>query len=64
MKKPRFIYAAAFCALLLTEILIGLFVHDHIVRPYIGDVLVTILLCCFCRVVVPRGVPALSVYVF
>ncbi len=27
----------------------ALFVHDKIVRPYIGDVLVVILLYCFCR---------------
>ena len=40
-----------FIALLLfvTEILIALFLHDGIVRPYIGDVLVVILLYCFLR---------------
>lgn len=64
MKKSRLVYAVAFCVLLLTEILIGLFVHDRFVRPYLGDVLVTILLCCLCRVVVPDGVPALPIYVF
>lgn len=29
------------------EVLIALYVHDQIVRPYIGDVLVVILIYCF-----------------
>ena len=29
-----------FLALLATEVLIALFVHDDFVRPYLGDVLV------------------------
>ena len=63
-KKLRFIYAAAFLVLLFTEIVIALFVHDDFIRPYIGDVLVTILICCLCRTVVPKGVPVLPIYVF
>lgn len=31
------------------EVLIALFVHDKIVRPYIGDVLVVILIYCFVK---------------
>jgi hypothetical protein len=31
------------------EILIALFVHDRIVRPYIGDFLVVILIYCFLK---------------
>lgn len=64
MKKLRLAYAAIFCVLLFTEILIGLFVHDAFIRPYIGDVLVTVLLCCFCRIFIPRGAVALPIYVF
>ena len=63
-KKLRIIYAALFFAVLLTEIFIALFVKDNFVRPYVGDVLVTILLCCLCRTAVPKGAPALPVYVF
>lgn len=37
-------YLAAFFLLLATEVFIALFVHDRIVRPYVGDVLVVILL--------------------
>ena len=53
-----------FLGLLLVEICIGLFVHDDFIRPYVGDVLVTVLLCCLCRVVIPKGMPLLPVYVF
>ena len=62
--RKRFVYAAAFAVLLLAEILIALFVHDRFVRPYIGDLLVTVLLCCLCRVVLPVGSPLLPVWVF
>lgn len=64
MKKTRLVYAAIFVALLFVEVCIALFVHDRFVRPYIGDVLITVLLCCLCRVVVPKGMPALPIYVF
>lgn len=64
MKKLRLVYALVFFLLLLTEILIALYVHDNFIRPYFGDVLVTILLCCLCRIVVPKGIPALPLYLF
>ena len=64
MKKARAIYAAMFCVLFLIEVCIALFVHDDFLRPYVGDALVTILLCCLCRTVIPKGLPALPVYVF
>ena len=64
MKKLRIIYAVLFGIILLTEILIALFVHDGFVRPYIGDVLVTTLLCCFCRIIIPKRVRALPLCVF
>ncbi|MGQ2984033.1 ribosomal maturation YjgA family protein [Flavobacterium sp.] len=35
--------------LFITEVLIALYVHDKIVRPYIGDMLVVILIYCFVR---------------
>jgi len=40
-----------FIALLVfvTEVLIALFIHDNFVRPYIGDVLVVILIYCFLK---------------
>ncbi len=35
--------------LFVIELLIGFFVHDQFVRPYIGDMLVVILIYCFIK---------------
>ncbi len=64
MKKKRLIYAALFLLILLSEILIALFVNDNFVRPYVGDMLVTVLICCFLRIFFPKGVKLLPMYVF
>lgn len=64
MKNKRLIYLLIFCGLLVTEIVIALFINDAFVRPYVGDMLVTLLLCCLCRVIVPDKVRLLPVYVF
>ncbi|MBO5324199.1 MAG: DUF2809 domain-containing protein [Oscillospiraceae bacterium] len=64
LKKPRLFYGLLFLALLVTEVLIALFVNDSFIRPFFGDVLVTVLICCFCRIWIPRKVPALPFYVF
>lgn len=45
--NPRYLVIAIF--LFVTEILIALYVHDTIVRPYIGDLLVVILIYCFIK---------------
>ncbi len=64
LKRLRMVYAVLFGGILLVEIGIALFVHDAFVRPYIGDMLVTVLLCCFCRIFVPQKVTLLPAYVF
>lgn len=46
-------YFLIFALLLTTEILIALFVHDAIIRPYIGDLLVVILIYCFIKSFLP-----------
>ena len=42
-------YFVATILLFITEVLIALYVHDTIIRPYIGDLLVVILIYCFVR---------------
>jgi len=64
LKNNRLTYFLIFFGLLATEIVIALFVNDAFVRPYVGDMLVTLLLCCLCRVIVPNNVRLLPVYVF
>ena len=62
MKTKRLKYAAAFAVLFIIEILIAVFVHDAFVRPYIGDVLVVMLVCAFLRILFPEKPVALPVY--
>ena len=42
-------YFFSFSILIITEIFIALYVNDQIIRPYIGDLLVVILLYCFIK---------------
>ncbi len=62
--KKRFGYAIAFLVLLITEILIALFVRDDFIRPYGGDILVTVLICAAVRIVFPSGKRLLPLWVF
>ena len=64
MKAKRLAYTLVFLVLLVTEVCIALFVHDDFVRPYLGDVLVTVLICAFCRIFLPEKVRLLPLYVF
>lgn len=58
----RIIYATLFIVLLLIEIFIGVFVRDAFVRPYLGDVLVIILLCSLIRIFSPERPERLGLY--
>ncbi|MEO8416612.1 MAG: DUF2809 domain-containing protein [Ginsengibacter sp.] len=52
--------------ILVVEVMIALFVHDSIVRPYIGDFLVVILIYCFLKSFLTLAVwpTAISVLLF
>ena len=63
-QKARIIYAVLFALLLIIEILIALFVKGGFVRSYGGDILVTILVCCFVRIFFPEKCRLLAVWVF
>lgn len=62
--KKRIIYAAITVLLLLIEVLIALYIHDSIIRPYTGDVLVVIVIYTFIRVFIPDKYPWLPAYIF
>ncbi len=64
MKKSRITYAILTFLLLLVEVFIALFVNDDFIRPFVGDILVVILLCCFIRIFKPDGLKLLPLYVF
>lgn len=62
--RPRIIYAAVFLLILITEVIIAIFVRDSFIRPYGGDILVTVLLCALVRIIFPKGIKLLPLYVF
>ena len=57
-------YLVAFLILLIIEIFIALFVHDNFIRPYIGDVLVVIVIYTFIRGIIGRKIKNLPIYIF
>lgn len=61
--RPRVIYALLFLLLLAVEVLIALFVRDKWIRPYGGDILVTVLLCCLVRIILPNRCRILPLFV-
>lgn len=64
MKKTKLVYALLFFAVFVLEVLIALFVNDSFIRPFGGDILVTVLLCLFVRALFPVKTKLLPVYVF
>lgn len=62
--KKRIIYFGVFLLLLIIEVLIALFIHDRFVRPYIGDVLVVMVLYFLARVFLPEGCRGLTLIIF
>lgn len=62
--KTRAWYALAFFIILAVEVCIALFIRDDFIRPYGGDILVTVLLCCFARIFFPDKIRLLPVWIF
>lgn len=62
--KLRIQYAVNFILLLLIEVVIALFVHDEVIRPYGGDILVVAVVYCFIRIFVPERCRLLPLFVF
>ena len=64
MKKERLFYLILFLVLLAVEFFIGIFVHDRLIRPYVGDVIVVIVLYAFVRIFTLEKPHALSLWIF
>ena len=64
MKRERLFYFLGFIALLAIEFYIGIFVHDRFVRPYVGDVLVVIVLYTLVRTFSVKKPVWLSLWIF
>ena len=63
-KSKRTVYAVMFMVIFLIEVIIALFIKDRFIRPYIGDLLVTVLLCALIRIFIPSKIFALPIFVF
>lgn len=62
--KKRVAYGIITLFLLMIEVLIALFVHDDFIRPYVGDMLVVVVIYTFIRILVPEKCRLLPLYVF
>lgn len=62
--KGRLSYILLFFILLGVEVLIALFVRDTFIRPYVGDMLVTVVICLLLRGVTPIRAKLLPLWVF
>lgn len=61
--RKRLIFLAVFIFLFFVEVLIALYVHDDFVRPYVGDMIVTVVVWAFVRIVFPDRFKLMSLYV-
>ncbi len=64
IQNKKIYYVILFTILFIIEVLIALFVHDSFIRPYIGDMLVVILIYCFIRIFIPDRLRLLPLYIF
>lgn len=63
MKKKRGKYILIFIITFAIEVIIARYVHDKIIRPYIGDILVVICLYTFSKSIFLDKIKRLSLYV-
>lgn len=61
--KKRLLFLAVFVLLFALEALIAVYVHDDFVRPYVGDMIVTVVVWAFARIIFPDKFKLMSVYV-
>ena len=62
--KKRILYAVASLFLLLIEVIIALYVHADFIRPYVGDMLVVIVIYTFIRIIVPEKCKIIPLLIF
>lgn len=61
--KKRLLFLAVFVLLFALEALIAVYVHDDFVQPYVGDMIVTVVVWVFARIIFPDKFKLMSVYV-
>lgn len=63
MKNSRLKYFVSFMIVFLVEVIIAVFVHDQLIRPYLGDILVVVCVYLLCRTIFLKKFKYLSFYV-
>jgi len=54
----------SFIIVFIIEAIIAVFIHDNFIRPYLGDVLVVVLIYCFIKAFVRNETKLLPLYIF
>ena len=62
--NKRTAYLLVTVLIFLLELFIALFVRDNFIRPYVGDILVVVLIYTFLRIIFPERPRLLPLYVF
>lgn len=62
--KRRIGFAVITLILLIVEVVIALYIHDDFIRPYVGDMLVVVVIYTFIRIWIPEKIRLLPFYVF
>lgn len=62
--KPNVKFLCAFLVVFVIEAVIALFVRDNFIRPYVGDILVPVLLYCLVKIFIPGKNVFIPVYIF
>lgn len=63
-REKRIVYLIATLVIFGVELFIALFVHDKFIRPYVGDILVVVLIYTFVRIFIPDRVRLLPLFIF
>ena len=64
MNKKRIYNGCIFISLILIEIFIALFVHDDFIRPYIGDVIIVLVIYFFIKIIFIQQIKHLVPIIF
>ena len=62
--NKRLYYGTAAMALIIIEIFIACFVHDSLIRPYGGDILIVGVIYFFVKTIYPKRIPYLPLGIF
>ena len=57
-------YLCAFIVAFIIEAIIAVFIHDNFIRPYVGDIMVVVLIYCFIKTFVRNEIKLLPLYIF